>query len=701
MFLSFGFAAIGATDTTGLKERTTADNDAQQRVLTDNPHTSRWSVRKENKGDRKKMVNKQLWKVHRCKNSRDISNLRRVTAFSKENRHPGSKNQKAAWTKLKLKTPYLRALDIAEEIYLDFKSNGKKGIAAILKQESQEILIYDTKRIKDPTFKVDYCLHVFLNLGPAMTSIYNRCLKNQPNRKETEMKLTIDAGHVVNALKGCVDIVKNGGYRLEVAPFTDNNNRKSITPYMRSNFFQYASSPFQRAIKAEVDKTFDSTTYNSQKEKLTAEVLKPEAVKYLEELVNLAGMDNNEDIKKFLLVPKKIRNLARNFRDAVIKTKALADNAETKGALAAHDNLASIEAQFIDAYVANKKQTKPTREQQLNKAVTKVQKQELKKLLNTKNSWVITVSQNNDVTLQWHLSYMADYSRRATSAGFGKNEHTGARYLLGPSNFIRVPGDVQFGYVKGAKDIQSGSSPYYGDSTSMQSILNGKQSTPFTVKQDMKNSQVVKIAERRVKNKELYTMVNIGLGRDPNQPAHLIMGLYSNPELVKSEGQMKAPVLKRIGAKPLSKPKASKPKRKQIGPNTKKNQQVTGGKTPWDEEATINEASPEEVQKFSANARANEEKARKEANERYQAMCREALEKTVKDLKEDLKNMGATIPSSARKADLIEMRRESLPNFELWFKANTTTGHKTPKTTNSSERKGIKTPPLNRRKPTE
>ena len=66
-----------------------------------------------------------------------------------------------------------------------------------------------------------------------------------------------------------------------------------------------------------------------------------------------------------------------------------------------------------------------------------------------------------EVTLQWHLSHMSEYRERNKKVE--KNTHTGARFLMGPSNGVRMPNDVSRHYVNGAKNFKDGFHHYTGD----------------------------------------------------------------------------------------------------------------------------------------------------------------------------------------------------------------------------------------------
>ena len=727
LFLFCGFVVIGATDTTIMNDRTQADNEAQQRVVDSNSlHWSRYSVR--NGNNRRNKKNDEKWRSKICTNSQDVPKFRNVTI-----KDGGTTNQKKAWRKFSLKPPFIRAKEIADSIYYGVIEDGA-SIVSVLKDELRQILQYDTKRIKDPTYKMDYALHVLLNLGSAMNVMFNDKLKNHGSgnhevktpRKQTEQKLTIKPGHIERALKSCFDIIKEFGYRLEMAPLRAQSGMKVISEPIWRELYVRSCEPDIKAIKLEVDKSFDSTeyiftingekiktTYDSIKAEFNEEAFTAEAEKKLEEWVNLY-MDDYEKYRE--TVPAMLSKVVVDYHREVTNFKKFGNNPQSieivNLANEAGEAATKLETKFIGMYVEQQKATMPSRANLFNQIVGRGEKTGRSNIRKDKHTKVISMvrEHNNkanvkEVTMIWHLSHMSDYKVDTTKeSGITENNHTGAKYLLGPSNNVKIPGSIENGYVRSLKDTQSGKGPYHGDAVGLQFILSpgGKL---FTVFRGQKNSAVDKIAKNRVKYKELYTMINVGLGKDPEQPAHLVMGLYSNPDLLKDAG-MRAPALKSIKVNtnnqtPTTPTKPKKPRGKKQGPNSKKNQKNSEGNS-WDSEASSdNVATPEEVKQYSTAETDNVSlnAARDAAFEQYNAECRQISKMTVKQLKEDLQKMGATVSSRALKADLIEQRMELQPPFELWYKANTTLEPQNSKTTKTSSKKKGNTPKASRRKP--
>tara|TARA_B100001094_G_scaffold1942_1_gene1737 strand:- start:6072 stop:8300 length:2229 start_codon:yes stop_codon:yes gene_type:complete len=727
LFLFCGFIVIGATDITNMNDRK-ADNEAQQRVVDSNSlHWSRYSVRNSNNKRNKKDAEK--WRSKICTNSDDVPKFRNVAVKDK-----GTTKQKKAWRKFNLKPPFGRAKEIADSIYYGVIEDGV-SIASVLKTELKQILQYDTKRIKDPTYKVDYALHVLLNLGPAMNVMFNEKLKNHGSgdhevktpRKQTEQKLTITTGHIEQALKSCFDIVKEFGYRLEIAPLRAKNGKmKVISEPIWRELYVRSCDPSIKAIKQQVDKAFDSTeytftingesiktTYDSIKENFNDEAFMAEAEKKLKEWVELYAKDDYMKYQE--TVPAMLSKIVVDYHSKASQSKELGNNAQStevaKLAINAGKAADKLETKFIDMYVEQQKATMPSRANLFNQIVGQAERVGRSNIRKDKHTKVISMVREHkdkanvkEVTMIWHLSHMSDWKVDTTKkSGITENNHTGAKFLLGPSNNLKIPGSIETGYVRSLKDTQSGMGPYHGDAVGLQLILspNGKL---FTVFKGQKNAAVDKIAKNRVKYKELYTMINVGLGNDPRQPAHLIMGLYTNPALLKDPG-MRAPVLKSIQIetdnRKLTPTKPKKHKGKKQGPNSKKNRKNSEGKS-WDSEASSSDVvTPEEVKQYSTAKTDNvsQDAARDAAIEQYTAECRQISKMTVKQLKEDLQKKGATVPSRALKADLIEQRMELQPPFELWYKANTTLEPQNSKTTKTSSKKKGNTPKPSRRKP--
>ena len=624
MFLLTGFTLVGTTATQPLTEQTQADNEAQQRVLPQDMHTSRWSVRKPRKDEQKKA----LWRKARCNKSRDLKDLHRVTRPSARNNSPGTAQQRAAWKKFSLKTPFLRAKEASETIMQNCVE-GTDSVQRVLNREVEEILKYDTKRIKDPTSKWSYLLHVLNNMGGAMKGTFNIYLKGNPERNAIEMANTLTVAHIVNALEANRDLLKEQGHNLRIKPHTYKGH-KAITFSLWSQLYQNGNTATKRAVAEQVEKDFDSNTYDSIREKFTPEALAAEAETKLQEWVGLLSTGQVKEAMK--VIPDGLLTIVNSFRDKGNQLHMLTEREVATDE--DYEALEALEVQFAKAYAAEKSTKMPNRDIVLKQHVEKAITKKLREIKETFHSWDISITRTNrknekEVTLLWHLSHMSEY--KAQGKAFTKNNHTGARYLLGPSNYIRMPDNVRNGFVSGLDPkVGMSSRQYTGDAVSMQLIQAHGNANRFTVEKDDPNKKVKDVMNRRQRNIELYTMINVGLGRDPNQPEHLVMGLYTNPKLVESNGQMAAPVLKTIKAKSVktnSKPK--KRKSKKPGPNTVKNRRKAG---------------PSE-QRLSLNERLSQKHWIEQKSESFAS-------KTVAELKDLLR--AANLRVGGKKKDLVE-----------------------------------------------
>ena len=655
LFLLGGFVLLGATDTSTMNDRTQADNDAQRTVLPQDMHTSRYSVRKPTKQEKKKA----LWRAAKCNASVDLGDFFAITRESKKQRNPGTKLQKNALRNFGIKSPPRQAaLTLATDIYNRCHKFGDDSLQTVLNDEVEELLKYSTKRIKDPTYAVDFTLHVLKDLGGAFKRVFNlnglalefrnaktndekMTHQERERRMDIRRKLTVHVSHLVDALKANKDILRESGYELQIKPYK-HFSKTSVTPKLWHEM-SYKGSATMKAVRAKVSKNFDSTTYNAIEAEYTPEALKAEAELKLMEWVGLQVNDPSAFLKACPEESDMFMHVI-NFKDI----GKLIDTLNKKGVEANEEQQewTTLRSKFVIAYADHKKNTMPVREELLDKAVEKAITSKLRDIKKNSHSWEIMVTRQHrrdetDVTMLWHLSHMTEF--KASKKGFKKNNHTGARYLLGPSNYVTIPDSIANGYVRALRDTSAGSRQYFGDTVSLQMIMPNHNGM-FTVRKDEKDRDVKKIMNRRKHIAELYTMINVGMGKNPKQPAHLVMGLYSDPALSESKGQMAAPVLRTLKPQskaPTSKPKTRKSKRKAQGPNTAKNtQKVNKAAKALDVDA--NAASPEEVAYYSPSESESPD---------YASMTNSVLKEYCRT---------AGLPVSGNKADLVE-RLNSAP----------------------------------------
>ena len=649
MFLLGGFALVGSTDSTALNnDRTNADNDAQQRISPTDMHTSRWSVRKPNKKEKKK----ELWRKAKCSRSADLGDFRSATQRSQRKGPPGTDQQRTAWKELGVQTPFFAAKDIANTIYHECYE-GKDSIQQVLNEEVEGVLKFNKLKRFDATIRFDYLLHVLMNLGSAMPGIFKK-LKG-PDKKAAKASLTITVKHIVTALEQQKDLIADSGYKLSVKPHKY-KGKEAVTFSLWGQMYQNGNPPFKQYVFQEVANNFDSETYDSILEAHTAEALQAEASVKLKEWNNLYAKDPKGF---FEVVPQeKLSNIVRQFRDTGNNMTALKEAGADTTNIAGE--LKELQRDFIGAYASEMQKTMPNRETLLAEKQDAVYAKRLKEIKTEKHSWDIQISRTTkkdkiEVTMLWHLSHMSDWKVKGSEVV--ANDHAGARYLLGPSNGVRSPDQINNGFVNGLDNIKAGYSTklYTGDTVSLQMIQNSKNPKLFSKPKTESNKDVRNLMRRRTRLWQLYTMINVGLGKDPNQAPHRVMGLYTNPQFVKDPANFRAEPISAFtiaSVKPTSKPNTPKKKKgKSVGPNTKKNRRNAPTENPVDK----NEASPEEVEAYLKNQATNVKT--KEAH-MAEMPTYEGMKKS--DLADECVFNG--LKKSGNKADLVARLKEHYEN---------------------------------------
>ena len=143
-----------------------------------------------------------------------------------------------------------------------------------------------------------------MNMGAAYKTLFKR-----GHTEEQKQRLTVDATHIVKALKANRDQIKETGYTLQVIPYTF-KNRNAVTGYLYGVLYEYGTPATKKAVVAQVEKDFDSNTWNSIEENHTVKALEAEANKTLNDWVNLFANDQKGFYDK---VPKGLSKLVMNF----------------------------------------------------------------------------------------------------------------------------------------------------------------------------------------------------------------------------------------------------------------------------------------------------------------------------------------------------------------------------------------------------
>lgn len=684
LLLALGFIGVGATGISVADDLTNhADNQAQAAtpwatsawVVT--ASEARWNNRKNRR--RKKEANKALWKIAKDA-SKDIGDWAKTMAPSKFNRNPGTAEQKAAWKAFGLKTPFARATEVVEQLHFKVVEQGgaHASITSVLIEEFEVVLKRDTQRLVDPTFKVAYLLHVCMNLGMAMNTVAKKNATEEKSKKSILGKLTVTPTQLKAAFNSePVQALTNiNGYELVVRPYSIGKNKVGVTPDLNAEYYQAGNTPLKKAVTALVEKTFDEKVWNPLKamHETSFEDTKAMAQSWSKKMYG-----KNADMTAAIESPEW-RDMLPDIQSYILQVSTLTQTIDaTKSMERAEEHKASLVKLLTEFHEVNAKlQTAnmPTREEVLKKEVDKQLKKEIKEIRSAEHSFEILMTRKEDTqsvaTLLWHLSYMSRFKNKGNT--FALNDHMGARFLLGPSNGVKIPDAIDKGYRNAIANSSAGfDGRLSGDAVSMQMIRKSNNPHFFGVKKDMKNSDVLKVMNRRRSNRHMYTMMNIALGVDPQQLPHLVLGLYTNPKLVASEGQMTAEVLIKdlehtsVKARPTTPGQSTRPKgrnqrKKSLGPNTKRNKAAVERQQKLDEEAIAAlSASQEDIEAHmaqkAADKKADELAKVKAEQERQSRLERNLNAMTVGQLKVELKAFG--LPVSGKKAELVQRLKDN------------------------------------------
>ncbi len=697
--LALGFIGVGATALSVADDRTHADNQSQAATpwnVTPSG-TSPWTltqgdlkVNSSNRRRRNRKANEALWKIAKNNGSADIPDWDFKMSASKKNRHPGTPEQKAAWKRFGLKTPFARATEIVDNLHFNIVEQGglNGSVQSILNEEFELILKRETQRLTDPTYKVDYLLQVCMNLGVAMIHVSKKKATKEISKTNILEFLTITPTHLKHAFESNKALADINGYELVIRPYKV-GKKNGVTPELHANYYR-GNNPLKKAITAQVEETFDEEIWNPIKaeHEPSPEESKQYADKKVQMLIDDFDCMTTPEFQDLL---PDIHSLIMQLYNKVSVFKALTEAGTLSAEAKKKHNkeVKSLYDEFHQTNVRLKNADMPTREETLKKAVNKAYKKAEKESLKTNYSLEILMARKKGdktvATLQYHLSHMSEYKPKGST--FAKNDHKGARFLLGPSNGVMIPDAIHNGYKNAIADTSAGNSGRLsGDIVSLQMIkkssMKGKY---FSVFKGMKNSEVEKVMDRRFNTRHLYTMMNIALGKDPQQRPHLVLGLYTDPALVESGGTMTAPVLVKDLQRTAIKSNLPdlirtevpqrKGRRKAPGPNTRKHRKSNNqnnsqeynpadldmdidpetGK-PYIHEEYVKEHMDKQAKADAAEAALKaQEKAELEAEVaemRRQHFTQAKTKKTVKQLKDLLR--ARDLPVSGKKPDLID-----------------------------------------------
>lgn len=595
IMLTSGFVVVGAHGNTNIEDRQ-ADNTEQVRAFAPpgagalntlsqsiafdcHSHQRCYvqsSRRNKNKDQDKKnrQANRKArltWKEASCSRSKGLKDWARTMKFNpKTNRSPGTKFQKRAYQVLGLKTPFEAAKRIVDELIFRHIQNGE-SIQKVLNEESKLILEADTRRIRDPSIRMDYLNTVLRELGPALGA----------GDATTRQALTLTPDNIVAVMR----YIHSEGtlyrmsfnYELEVRPFTIAKGVKGITPIVNTMLYGRNNTPFMKLIRQKAEGKIDDYIKEIEANGIDHAANAPGVLKTYTQIFKDMAEGSDSAREKFAEIPTEYVTIVTNIRDAVLLLRALPDGDNKNQQMAEAERLNKL---FVAEYVKNQQSTDLTREQHLQNLTKDLKEKAVAENRESRHSWEIRilrkVGNKTEVTLQWHLSHMSQY--REKGKDIIPNNHEGAKYLFGPSNHVRMPQKVDRGYVTGAEAmVKHGSTPYYGDAASLQAIMFSSQTHRFDVRKDMKPAEVAKVNERRNNHKALYTLTNVVLGAShqvPGNESYRLAGLCTHPNLLKEGqvGQMNAVALDSWEARSSNNNRNTNPNAP--GPNQRKNREA-------------------------------------------------------------------------------------------------------------------------------
>jgi len=646
LFLSIGFVLMGSLGDSTIEDRT-ADNDEQVRIVSPLAmHWSRWSVRKKDGNQQKK----EAWRTARCGQSKTLLHWRQVMLPSKNRRRAGTDQQLNAQRVLRLQSPFDSAKRLAQELRVGVIENNE-GIQEVLNREVRVILETETRAIRDPAIRLDYLLHVFTTYGAALGMVCRD--------KGDQETLTILPHHIRNAItNGWQNMPKAGNAELIVKKF----KKGLVTPGLYSSLYLRKGTPAQILIDKMVDEQLDHYIQNNS---VSEEDLRAQANKALKEMVSIHTkfMKGEVDINLFHeSIPEQFSAQVSAFREKGNNMNALKEAGIDSEKLAPYaEELKALQAEFVTSYLSWKRSSTKSRDEHHKELRATLEESHLSEMREKYHSWEIRVTRKEGkkvyVTMEWHLTPMTPTKSRGKKGAeeVVPNNHIGARYLLGPSNGVKMPLDVKRGYVRGASKIEKhGGHPYTGDTTSMQLIRASSHKGEdgyFGVLKNLPRNKVFQIQARRENFKQLYTMMNVVLGACPFNPSWKLAGLYSNPKLVESNGQAFSPNLTSFEVGTKDKKSGKKSGRKKLGPNAKKNRNaVRKAAEILDQQDELNMAEEGLIDLY----RPNTDLAEIEANHNKELLRLWELlyKETVTKLRTRLKAQGLTV--RGKKDELVK-----------------------------------------------
>jgi hypothetical protein len=475
-----------------------------------------------------------LTSVRKSKKSRKGNAKPTVTPEDfKTKMQKGTKNQHKSWKKFSIKRPFWAAKDMVANM-CSLHKLGRGTIDELFNREVLKIA-QSAEMMKDPAYRVDYTLHCINNLGSAISAakkaykgdfpeltitpkMVERAMRSAFADEEPQYKLSVD-DHMVTSGKNAF-------------PGTTNTLNRMLIRASHSALRLFA----KQTVLETADKDYNQFVANNTDEaalKTAAKGKIKEMQDYYYEFCKLQVED--ADFLPQIMTMCKLQGAAKAEPTDALIAAIEAEEADLAKILVNNSRVIQSKSEFV----LDRIKAKTT---ELTKACPP--------------SRVITMRRGNDITCQWHLTHMSEWKKKTKKGKVFavKNTHSGARFLLGPSNGIRVPNNVI------GDSLKEGSRQFTGDAVSMQMILCSHIKGPMTPKTAQANS-------------EMHFMMQLALDPNPDKSSRVV-GLYTHPDVV-ADPNHDAPALAKLVAN--GPPMAAKPKktsRKRLGPNTQKNSKV-------------------------------------------------------------------------------------------------------------------------------
>ena len=724
VLLSSGLIAAGTGTVDMNSEDRQADNSGQERAFATatastlsqsvaqdcHSHQLRCAMQSPRRNNRKRNNNKKTNNGTKapltaadasCKKSAGLNEWNYKMKFHPQrNRNPGTKFQKKSQQALGLNTPF----EVAEKLSSDLIFNcieGTTSLQSALNEESVRILENETKRIRDPAIKLDYLLHVFVS--------YGRAVGKSPHRKA----LTLTPTHLVNVINyiAASGVLSKdsafGNYQVDIRPHTIAKDVKGITPIVNSLLYGRKKTPFQVLIRQKANAGLDNYIKEQMTEKPDYEA---EAMKVLASYIQVVkdmedGVEGAFD--RFGEIPPQYASVVLNMKAEGKSMKTHEAGSDMFIELSVSTN--EHKMKFVELYVNQQQSPDITREDHLKNYNKILLDKALADNRETRHSWEIrvvrTTGKKTEVLLQWHLSHMSTHREKGKT--IVENSHEGAKYLLGPTNGVRMPERVNRGYVKGAEAMikHGGSKAYTGDAASLQAIMYGGQNpNVFDVRNNMTAKEVAAVNGRRDNLKALLTLVNVVMGtthKVPGNESWRLAGLYTHPGLLEEGrvGQMRAVA---VDSWETRGPSAQTPRRN-TNKNQRKNREAAKAKAEVDAK-DANEATKEEVEYWNRQQNAKIPEANPIELPAPPISKDTLLTRTVAALRDECRQENLKV--SGRKLELVErlfdhyeggtVEQISLETADLLKEMNDLHGPSTsdPVWTKPSGRKKKKTTPV-------